>query len=266
MKKITCFDGHTLRKCPICQCENESNFSLVRKDKKGYGAKLKYKVFSSDCNKCEIFYQSPMLPHEFLNSVYSNYVGDYKAQEKRYNDGLIVRKSSALSFSNHIVNVDDFSILEIGSSSGYNLHNIRSVFDKVNLLGVDIDADAINFGRGKGNNLMAEDAFKLNKKFNIVFMNHVLEHISDPVQFVINIKKLLKVGGKLVINVPNSYEWKHKKNTREVLSFEHLNYFSEAGLKKLLSIAGYEVLSIETKVIHDELHPVPEIRTVSIVK
>lgn len=263
MKKVTCFEGHTKRVCPICKCENKISEELVRNDKRGYGLKLSYKVIVSDCAKCGIYYQAPKLPDDFLNSVYSNYVGGKRAQKKRYKSALIVRENSALSFSKHIQNSESFSILEIGSSSGYNLENIRKHFDKVSLIGVDIDEDSVNFGIKMGNNLKATDAFKLDQKFNIVFMNHVLEHLTLPVEFVSEAKNLLKKDGKIIVNVPNSFEWKHKNNVREVPSFEHLNYFSEEGISNLFKKAGFKILSIETKIIHEKLHPVPEIRVVA---
>lgn len=266
MRKIKCLDGHVERNCPICGNKSTDISANVRK-LNVRDTKLHYKIFTSSCNNCKIYYQAPILPETFFNEMYGNYVGNSKQQKLRYDTELINRKRSALSFSRYIKNNPDFSILEIGCSSGYNLENIRKRFDKVKLVGVDIDEDSIEYGKTRGNDLYAKDAFTLNEKFNVVFLNHVFEHINDPITFIIKLKELVKDGGIIAINVPNSYEWSKKNWLKlgfrgERPSHEHVNYFSEEGLENLIKKAGYTKYYIQTDIIHDELHKVPEIRLI----
>ena len=44
----------------------------------------------------------------------------------------------------------------------------------------------------------------LNTKFDSVFSFHVIEHVKDPISFVLNLLNLCKLGGKVYIETPNS--------------------------------------------------------------
>lgn len=49
-----------------------------------------------------------------------------------------------------------------------------------------------------------EDTFKdSGEKFDYVFSSHVLEHVPDPIQYLIDISKILSDNGKLCLLLPN---------------------------------------------------------------
>lgn len=48
------------------------------------------------------------------------------------------------------------------------------------------------------------DTDSLNTKFDSIFTFHVIEHVKDPLSFVLNLLNLLKLGGKIFIETPNS--------------------------------------------------------------
>ena len=45
--------------------------------------------------------------------------------------------------------------------------------------------------------------FKPNQKFNTIIMEHILEHVDDPVALLMKVKEWLMPGGKILIGVPN---------------------------------------------------------------
>lgn len=45
---------------------------------------------------------------------------------------------------------------------------------------------------------------QIDKKFDMIFLFHVLEHLPDPIDTLSDLKKLLKPNGKIIIEVPHS--------------------------------------------------------------
>ena len=72
--------------------------------------------------------------------------------------------------------------------------------------GVDIDVEGIRLLNEKGYSVcLAEDLQSLNKKYDIVLMSDVIEHVNDPVAFLSFYSKFLNESGKMVIATPNAH-------------------------------------------------------------
>jgi SAM-dependent methyltransferase len=80
-----------------------------------------------------------------------------------------------------------------------------------------------------GHRIPFEDA-----SFDSVLCNQVLEHVFDPDELLLEIKRILKPGGKLLITVP--FLWNEHE---EPLDFAR---YSSYGLKYLLQKQGFEIL------------------------
>jgi SAM-dependent methyltransferase len=74
--------------------------------------------------------------------------------------------------------------------------------------------------------------------FDTVILSDVLEHIREPQQLVGEIFRVLKPGGKLIMNVPYFY-WLHEE------PFDYYRYTKHA-LKFMAEKSGMEVLEIES--------------------
>ena len=91
------------------------------------------------------------------------------------------------------------------------------------------------------------------KKFDIVLLINVLEHLRKPEETLINIKNQLMLSdGLLVVDVPNDFNLFQEIANQEynlgqwwVVSPNHINYFSPDSLKKLLIGCGFEIVDYE---------------------
>lgn len=68
-------------------------------------------------------------------------------------------------------------------------------------------------------------------KADIIVLRHVLEHIPDPYSFLSTLKTIFGKA-KIYIEVP-SYDWIAKNKTFFDVTYEHVNYFSQASLQKM---------------------------------
>ena len=85
----------------------------------------------------------------------------------------------------------------------------------------------------------------INKKFDTIFLFHVLEHISNPIEELIFLRKILEKNGKLIVEVPHALDL--LINCRELESFkkftfwsEHLILHTKKSLKKFLINSGFK--------------------------
>lgn len=99
--------------------------------------------------------------------------------------------------------------------------------------------------------------------FDLVVMNHTLEHMEKPELVLSKVNEILKPGGIVFIDVPNAGSLASKilrENWPYRLPEEHLHQFKENTLKKLLQGCGFKVLHAESRSgLFEYANPVGEI-------
>ncbi len=123
-------------------------------------------------------------------------------------------------------------------------------------IGIDPNVIAVKEAKNRGISIykgMAEN-FDSADQFDVICVIHVLEHLTDPMKALQNMKRLLRDGGYLTIGVPNidSYfakkygiYWRH-------IDLEHLFYFSENSLTKILENLGFEMITVKNNIFELE--------------
>ncbi len=115
-------------------------------------------------------------------------------------------------------------------------------------MGEELSKRHINSGRSEINK---EEAPR--QKFDLVCLQHVLEHVFDIDGIIRYIKTRLKDEGYFFIEVPDAEEYLsfNKKYTKQVPFFffhpEHINHFTSISICKLAEKYGFEVSCIERK-------------------
>lgn len=108
------------------------------------------------------------------------------------------------------------TVLDIGCGQGLQLAEIRKLRPYAKLYGMDISPKLVNLARKHvpGGDFQTGDADNLgyaDSQFDVVVMTEVLEHLSDPVLALTQLKRVLKPGGWLLMTVPNRdwlrYDW-----------------------------------------------------------
>ncbi len=93
------------------------------------------------------------------------------------------------------------------------------------------------------------------KKFDVILLDNVLEHLLDAEGMLNNIAKLVAPNGILIVEVPNDFsemqkrlfEKNHIQRNYWVVTPDHISYFNRRGLRNLMEACGF----IEVKVQGD---------------
>lgn len=97
------------------------------------------------------------------------------------------------------------------------------------------------------------DPGQVSGPFDILTLNHTLEHIPHPVDYLARVRGLLRPGGTLLIDVP---DW--TANPFDFAIADHCTHFTGPVLEAVLGAAGFRVLSASRDVIGKEWLAVAE--------
>lgn len=97
-----------------------------------------------------------------------------------------------------------------------------------------------------------KDAIQNEKRFGLINLQNVLEHVIDPVELLLDLKVLLSGKSAIRIRVPNDYsDFQNallNRNSTKNTWFappEHLSYFNKTGLTNILNHCGYQILALQ---------------------
>jgi SAM-dependent methyltransferase len=134
-------------------------------------------------------------------------------------------------------------LLDVGCGNGDFLASLRERGWEV--FGTDFSNAACEFARAKGISVhqgpLASAGFS-DKLFDVVTLWHVLEHLPDPTAELIEIRRILRDDGLLIIQVPNSKSITLKLTGIHWLPLDlprHLQHFTPLTLNQLLKQTGF---------------------------
>ena len=151
----------------------------------------------------------------------------------------------AVQFEKNLKNKD---ILDFGCGWGGFLNNIKNF---KSLSGVELRKECINYIHKNLNKISISDNLNsFDKKFDIITMFHVLEHIPYQTETLKVLKSKLKNKGKIIIEVPHAEDFLIlQEELKEFKNFtfwsEHLILHTYKSLKSILLKSGFKNINIQ---------------------
>lgn len=155
----------------------------------------------------------------------------------------------------HQAAIDDLKnsqkVVEIGCGKGA---FVQRLCDEIGLdaQGIELNSSSVKFAQSKNIRVFSKDihnlALEASNKFDAVCAFQVLEHVSQPKEFLNSLVKLVKPGGNLIISVPNSESFiKLCKNDLLNQPPHHLTQWSKDCFRHLTSIFPIEITHFKTE-------------------
>ncbi|QYR19840.1 class I SAM-dependent methyltransferase [Paenibacillus sp. sptzw28] len=231
--------------CPLCGISNE----IILTDRLRHGEKQN--VFY--CPSCDLGYLEHMKNNAELKHYYQNvYRKDYKPNLLQDTNAEDLFRSTVGFQQERVRRIEPFlnknkALLDVGCSAGQFLFHVK---DKVNkAVGIEINEESAQFaskicGCPVYTDYLAETPLK-RKSFDIICSFQVMEHVDDPLEYLLQFKEYLKDDGLIYIEVPNlndillsTYSLPNYK--KFYFRSAHLFYFSVRSLEVLLDKAGLD--------------------------
>ena len=151
----------------------------------------------------------------------------------------------AVQFEKNLKNKD---ILDFGCGWGGFLRNVKNY---KSLSGIELRNECINFIQKNIKKIdISDNLNSFDKKFDIITMFHVLEHIPYQIKTLKLLKSKLKNKGKIIIEVPHAEDFLIlQEELKEFKNFtfwsEHLILHTYKSLKSILLKAGFKSVNIQ---------------------
>ena len=232
-------------KCRICNSE-QSKFLFKIREKNDEIKFIK-------CDECGLVYTDLILSTIKLQETYS---------EQYFRENYHNVLSSKISFFKEILEFIESQtkkvgkLLDVGCGVGTFLEIAKT--KKWDAIGVEISNSAIRNTQKKKNLEVYEGSIELlprqYKDFDLITAWDVIEHVEDPVDFLLHINKILKKDGILVLKIPNSqsisvrfYMLLSRISNRDYIhATSHLSHFTASTISLTLEKAGFVVHKIQT--------------------
>lgn len=139
------------------------------------------------------------------------------------------------------------NILDFGCGWGGFLSRLKSIKSAT---GIELRNECLTYIKKKLKKIfVTNNVNKLNKKFDVITLFHILEHIPYQVDTLKTLKKKLSKNGKIIIEVPSAHDHllafesldKFKKFT---FWSEHLILHTENSLRKVLKSSGLKNIKV----------------------
>lgn len=141
-------------------------------------------------------------------------------------------------------------LLDVGCGNGRFLLKLNACGWEVQ--GTEIDQKAVDYCKSKGLNVVKGEVTELNfenNSFDVITINHVIEHHFDPITLLKKCNSLLNSDGKLIVLTPNSKSHsfqKFKSSWYHLDPPRHLFIFNPDNLSIIAEKAGFELIDVKT--------------------
>ena len=223
--------------CCVCNNSNPTQFKVLYQ-------KEKFSVI--ECNQCSFTFIPPYFRKQI---TYENYKDENVANAVRNGNNFVKIERHKLRYNLIKKFKPSGSLFDLGAGWGHFM--LTGQMLGYDVYGIEISEQPYLYSK---NDLKLPvdhiDFFEMkeDKKFDIVTMWDVLEHIDKADSFIEKCARITADNGFIVIQVPqiDSYFAKKHKDNWKMMSLDHVNYFGKKSITTLLAKHGYEVQVIKS--------------------
>ena len=259
------------KSCPLCgDVRYQTIFTYAEPDRYEVTVGVGNDGYSREwvkCKNCGSYYSIYSRGKGVIERIYTS---DYRAKNAEWRSGApeeVFYKVMALPegqsetkfrvkwikdrikclWENQVVQKDNppYNFLDIGGGTGVFAFDFQDGDWRAHVM--DPNEDAI-FIKNKLNIPLVQEYYspkKFSNLFHLVSMVFVLEHLSDPVGILKNLRADMTTNSFLYIEVPDAIAFERKPKQDDIFNSCHLWMFSPSSLAAMLSRGGFELLTLD---------------------
>lgn len=238
--------------CDLCQSKVSENTMVLAKGKVNKG-EVNTKVHIVMCRRCKYIFQRERFDSATLSHLYKEDNGYDPQPELKRKVPFLRNKRKRQMFVSYAIDLaglfhaEKFNLLDVGGGVG---DMTEHLVDQCNVYLVDVNTSPPIHPKIVKINKLFEQV-DIQDQFGVILMNHVLEHVFSPTQFLRKAHELLDSQGIVIIEVP--FELYTPLLFKRIGDWRHVAYFSSSVLRNFLHKTGFEplFLKLSTGYYHD---------------
>jgi SAM-dependent methyltransferase len=201
------------------------------------------------CDGCGLSFVSPLPTKQIIDEFYNEHK---QSSAERIEIYLKTRASRERRDKSKLKLLEKIQgargrLLDIGCGMGLFVKNAVNAGWKAQ--GIDLDRDMIEYGRKTfGADLSCAMLNELpGAYFDVITMFNLLDHLHTPLDFLKEVKRVLKPNGVIYTNLHDAGGWKAKKYQKDWGAYcppMHLYYYSPHTLEILVNKVGLKILMV----------------------
>ncbi len=237
--------------CYFCSSQSEV---LISKN-----SQLNFSNPTYVCKSCGLAQQYPIPPEDELQRLYAtgSYYTEYKeerlgvkyprgAESPIFKDGLSNKGERVNLFVKQFPNIKECRVLDIGAGYGEFAYLLRSKWSCDAIHCIEPDERARQFiARELGIAVFKDfsEVLSNHQQYDVIIMNQVFEHVSDPMAFLDKVKPLLKAKGMVWVEVPDIIAPHGRAGEPWYAFFKigHVFHYSDRTLTRIFERCGFEL-------------------------
>ncbi|RPF75569.1 MAG: class I SAM-dependent methyltransferase [Rickettsiales bacterium TMED254] len=207
-----------------------------------------------ECQYCSLIFQEQIPDEKFSQELYEELIDQEDSLQKKENFEKKYRKK--LFYEISLIKGmfkkknKEISILDFGAGWGFWLNHLKSYnFD---VYAYEISQSRIEFIKKNQINVISSIENSVNK-FDFIYSEETFEHISNPKETLINLSKMLKNEGFILLRFPSSFLFKFKLNEKYkpgsdcAHPLEHINLLKKKSFNKMTEDSNLKIINFKSQ-------------------
>lgn len=235
-------------KCPVC---NSRTYNLFLKSRDYFFSREDFDIIK--CNNCGFLITWPQPEAKKLDSYYKTeeYLSHGSQSKSIFSNIYFQVRKFAIRKKYRIIKhfSSKGSILDFGCGTGNFLQYCKT--KSWDVTGVELNDNARKIAQNQNSIKCYKDYLELNnknRKYVIITMWHVLEHIPGLKEILKELAGNLESDGKWIIALPNVKSWDAKFYKKYWAAYDlprHLYHFSRENITQLMKMVGFKLVAIK---------------------
>jgi 2-polyprenyl-3-methyl-5-hydroxy-6-metoxy-1,4-benzoquinol methylase len=216
--------------CPLCEEEIMVDYvSPYRGRDQLFSNRVLYQ-----CQECRLIFLHPIPNPEELNHYYKTV---WTTSEETSIVYQIQAEERVRYLKNHITIPPNAKILDIGTGHGLLYEALsQNGFPDLVFYATDPNPENLARLRKKGIRAFSDIREIKDRDFDLIFVCSVLEHIGEPVQFLLSVKEYFKNGGYMFLDLPE------RDDTFKQILEPHVTVYTIESLKNLVKKTQFSII------------------------
>jgi len=148
-------------------------------------------------------------------------------------------------------------ILDVGCGLGLTAEMLKNKFRAEYTAGIELNPETAAEAKKKLDDVYVLDLNKdqlplKNEQFDLIVMSDILEHLAEPLEFLLKVRELLHPQGQAVVSIPNVSNWRilfmvifkgdWRYTDSGIMDKTHLRFFTRKSAVRMFTESGYKII------------------------